>query len=453
MRQISKEEILSAFGVPESIIGNASGRTFSNAVEETRVFWLETMPQHLEMLARGLDPLHPDLYFDFDIKDVPVLQISKQEKERFLMQEFASGLITANEYRTGTGRKLVDSELADAMLASPNLAPIGNTEKKMEAPPQPGMMGPPPTGEAQAQEPGQEAVMGDQAEQAPLEEGVTTPDQGVAADTMLSASSSIGTWGTKQAPENNAEDGWDTKELDDADRWAEILDSNLERFFDRQQRVVMEKSDGAKAKKSLLAGTLTAAMIFDLDVWNKQMRDDIRPLVKAVVEDAMRTANERTGMPMDTSEEEVDQYINEQMARIEKTNNTTADEIAAAIVVAMAMVKEDKEEGAPALKSALVATFVHLLAKRKRLIAEHESQTAYNAGMWFAGKQAGAANKTWVTRKDTSVRATHRELQGKSIPLGDGFTVGRETLRFPGDPLAPAGLTINCRCRLRFSVS
>jgi len=452
MRQISKEEILSAFGVPESIIGNASGRTFSNAVEETRVFWLETMPQHLEMLARGLDPLHPDLYFDFDIKDVPVLQISKQEKERFLMQEFASGLITANEYRTGTGRKLVDSELADAMLASPNLAPIGNTEKKMEAPPQPGMMGPPPAGEP-APELGQEAAMGEQAGEAPLEEGVTTPDQGVAADTMLSASTSIGKWGTKQAPENNAEDGWDTKELDDADRWAEILDSNLERFFDRQQRVVIEKSDGAKAKKSLIAGTLTAAMIFDLDVWNKQMRDDIRPLVKAVVEDAMRTANERTGMPMDTSEEEVEQYINEQMARIEKSNNTTSDEIGAAIVVAMAMAQEDKEEGAPALKSALVATFVHLLAKRKRLIAEHESQTAYNAGMWFAGKQAGAMNKTWVTRKDTSVRATHRELQGKSIPLADGFTVGNESLRFPGDPLAPAGLTINCRCRLRFSVS
>ena len=31
MRQIQKEEILSAFGVPESVIGNAAGRTFSNA--------------------------------------------------------------------------------------------------------------------------------------------------------------------------------------------------------------------------------------------------------------------------------------------------------------------------------------------------------------------------------------------------------------------------------------
>jgi acyl-CoA reductase-like NAD-dependent aldehyde dehydrogenase len=158
-------------------------------------------------------------------------------------------------------------------------------------------------------------------------------------------------------------------------------------------------------------------------------------------------------MPMDTSEEEVDQYIDEQMARIEKSNSTTQDEIAAAVITAVAMAKDDKEEGSPALKAALVATFAHLLAKRKRLIAEHESQTAYNAGMWFAGKQAGAMNKTWVTRKDTHVRAAHRELQGKSVPMGEGFAVGNESLRFPGDPLAPAGLTINCRCRLRFSIS
>lgn len=43
MRQITKEEILASFGVPESVIGNAAGRTFSNAGEEIRVFWNETM--------------------------------------------------------------------------------------------------------------------------------------------------------------------------------------------------------------------------------------------------------------------------------------------------------------------------------------------------------------------------------------------------------------------------
>ena len=445
MRQISKEEILSAFGVPESIIGNASGRTFSNAVEETRVFWLETMPQHLEMLARGLDPLHDTLYFDFDISDVPVLQIAKQERERFLMQEFASGLITANEYRDGTGRKKVDSELADSMLASPNLAPIGNTEKKMEPPPNPmmGAPGAPPIGAPAEQVPAE----------VPAGEEVA-PEQAVAEepDTMLSASSSVGAWGTKQSPENQMEDQWDTKELDDSDRWAEILDTNLERLFERQQRVVLEKAGGAKAKKAMAAGSLDVEQIFDSEVWNKQMRDDVRPLIKSIVEDAMRTASERTGMPMEMSTEEIDQYVDEQMERMQKANETTKDELAAAIVSSQAAMEDSEDEGHVLLKAAILAIFAYLLSKRKRRIAEHESQTAYNAGVWFGGKQAGAVSKKWVTRKDRQVRSEHRILEGKSVPLGEGFDVGPHSLRFPGDPLAPAHLTINCRCRLRFNV-
>jgi hypothetical protein len=42
-------------------------------------------------------------------------------------------------------------------------------------------------------------------------------------------------------------------------------------------------------------------------------------------------------------------------------------------------------------------------------------------------------------------------LHGKSVPLTEGFMSDGAVLRFPGDPLAPPHLTINCRCRLRFS--
>jgi len=448
MRQISKEEILSAFGVPESVIGNASGRTFSNAVEETRVFWLETMPQHLEMLARGMDALHPDLYFDFDVSNVPVLQIAKNERERYLMQEFSSGLITANEYRDGTGRKKVESELADSMLANPNLAPIGNTEKKLEPPQQMGgMPGAMPPGAPVADQTTPEGA----AAETP-EEMIQAPEAGEGPDTELSASASVGQWGVKQSPANSMTDSWDTKELADADRWAEILDGNLERFFERQQRVVLEKATGAKARKAMASESLVVDQVFDTEVWNRQMREDIRPLIKSIVEDAMRTANERTGMPMEPDEEEVDQYVNDQMARVEKSNDSTKDEIAAAIITAVAMMKDNEDEGHVLLKAAIIAIFAHLLAKRKRVIAEHEAQTAYNAGMWFGGKQAGAVGKRWVTRKDQKVRSEHRLLEGDRIPLADAFKVGQYELRFPGDPTAPPHLTINCRCRLRFDV-
>mgnify|MGYP003970695697 FL=1 len=109
LRQITKEEILASFGVPESIIGNASGRTFANASEEGRVFWSETMDPHLELLSRGLDILDENFYVTFDTSSVPVLTIGKQERDRYYLTEHQQGLITANEYRDKTGKEKGDS--------------------------------------------------------------------------------------------------------------------------------------------------------------------------------------------------------------------------------------------------------------------------------------------------------------------------------------------------------
>jgi len=134
MRELTKEEILAAFGVPESIIGNASGRTFSNAQEEGRVFWMETMSPHLELLSRPLSHLTPDHILGFNTDEVPVLVLAKQEQARFALEEFQTGLISANEYRTIIGKKKIESELADSLLANPNLTPMGNTEKPTEVP-------------------------------------------------------------------------------------------------------------------------------------------------------------------------------------------------------------------------------------------------------------------------------------------------------------------------------
>ena len=59
---------------------------------------------------------------------------SQQEQSQFHLQEYQQGLISVNEYRTLTGRKKVEADLADSILANPNLTPIANTEKPMEDP-------------------------------------------------------------------------------------------------------------------------------------------------------------------------------------------------------------------------------------------------------------------------------------------------------------------------------
>jgi len=465
MRQITKEEILSAFGVPESVIGNAAGRTFSNAGEEIRVFWVETMMPHLMQMARALDNLDPEYYVDFDTSQVPVLVLYKQERERYLMDELQAGLISPNEYRVGTGKKEIDSDLMNAMLANPNLTPIGYTDKPFDStqqqqvdmmgaqqaapgapqmpgmPPMPGgvlgqdagMIGAPPA----APQEGMTAALAQEAtaQTIPTEVG---PIQGLSENLNELHFKSL----------NMAIDEWDTKAEQDSDRWVEIMDRSLERLFDRQNRVISEKANGTKAKRNLDAGKLEGDSIFDTEVWNKQLAEDLRPVIKAIIEDSARLASQKTGMPVEIDEEELNTYMDEQIARAQQVNNTTKEEILAAILIAQSLQSDEDRSGM--LKAALAAIFLNLLSKRRRMIAEHEAQSAYNAGTYFASRLLGSPTKTWVTRKDAKVRPEHLLMQGKTVDVGDSFDVEGTKMRFPGDPSAPPHLTINCRCRLRF---
>lgn len=475
MRQITKEEILAAFGVPESVIGNASGRTFSNAGEEHRVFWNETLLPHLELIGRGLDELDPEHYIDFDTSDVPILILYKQERERYLLDEFQNGLISGNEYRANTGRKRVDSDLMQAMLANPNLTPIGYTDRRFDSQEQaqqqqamtgqpPGMPGVAAAGQMPMMPPGAPGAPGEQplpepgslpAQMVDLsggqpQEGMTATLNAEASQQMASPSALSAFNEQMQAKSAEIRSEWEIKADSSSDTWTEILDRTLERFFERQQRVVLEKALGAKSKKAVDAGTLEVDSIYDASVWNKQLEDDVRPVLAGIVKDASQIASEQTGIPVDMEDEEVKEMLDAQMQRVQKTNSTTKDEVASAILIALAL--SDDEDRVGMLKAALSAIFINILAKRKRSIAEHESQTSHNAGTYFGARQSGAKTKTWVTRKDAKVRGEHKLLENKTVELSDDFAIGPETLRFPGDPLAAPHLTMNCRCKLRFNI-
>jgi HK97 family phage portal protein len=450
MRQITKEEILAAFGVPESVIGNASGRTFSNASEEIRVFWMETMLPHLEPLARGLDLLDNDHYVDFDTSDVPIMIISQQERMRYLKEEFGQGLISVNEYRQGRGLKPVDSELADSLLANPNLTPIANTEKKFVPPAPPGAPGAPPAPPAPPA--GPDSGDGMAAAEADTGGGSDTPAgpgdaaegplAGMAAEDMGQMSASTGAIEYKSA--EDVVDDWHVKAEQVSDRWTQIMDHSLDRFFQRQERVVSEKALGAKGRAALDRGELTADMVFDDAVWAKQLDEDIRPVLNAIISEGAESADLNIKALIDVGA--VKELVDQQMARIAKINETTKKEIGNAILVA----KSAGKDRAGMLKTAMAAVFAHALGSRKEMISEVEAQTALNAGVFVAAERSKVGHKQWVSRKDSKVRSAHQKLDGDRVPTVKAFQVDGIPIRFPGDPLAPPGLTVNCRCRLRY---
>lgn len=145
----TKEDILLAFGVPESVIGNASGRTYDNADAEKEIFWEETMQPHCNAMCRGLDPLtgddDDDVFVSMDYDDVDVLQRRKRNRHAKLAEELKAGTLTIDEYLKGVGRKPWDVP-ATRVLWLPNGAIIGrNAEDAEEASKSPMLVGNPNT--------------------------------------------------------------------------------------------------------------------------------------------------------------------------------------------------------------------------------------------------------------------------------------------------------------------
>lgn len=395
MRQITKEEILASFGVPESVIGNAAGRTFSNAGEEIRVFWNETMLPHLEPIGRALDELDEQYYIDFDVSNVPVLILYEQERNRYTKEEFTQGLISLNEYRDKTGRKEVESDLADSLLLNPNLTPIANTKKKMEQPAQAGVMGaPPPPGMPGA--PGAPGAMPGMPGMPP--EGAAPPDPTTMQGAMelasqnqsMAAQAGMGPEGVappeqasmETAPQQASASygGMQTKSEEDntLDRWTEILDRSLERIFERQQRVVLEKAAGAKARKQLVTGFLDTESVFQTDVWSKQIEEDIRPVLNAIINDSQNMFASKSLIKTPIKKEDVVAQVNSQVERIKSINEETAQQISNSILGTLNIA--NGEERSAALRESLVGIFTNLIAKKKYEIAQSEARIAWSMG-------------------------------------------------------------------------
>lgn len=97
----------------------------------------------------------------------------------------------------------------------------------------------------------------------------------------------------------------------------------------------------------------------------------------------------------------------------------------------------------------------NLILHRAALAAQAEALAAAHAAATEAYRQATLLGmfdeeqvvRVWGTRGDELVRGTHRPMNGQVRKVGETFLSGASVpLRYPGDPEAPVGEIINCRC-------
>jgi len=166
------------------------------------------------------------------------------------------------------------------------------------------------------------------------------------------------------------------------------------------------------------------------------------------------------GYGVEVSEDVATAAMSEHLSKVNSFNKTTQNEVANALGAAAVAKDEDGGDIDIAMKLLLAATLVKAVFKklrnsRKSLIVDAAVYGPYNQGLYDSVEsrpdRGVSINKRWIFIKDEKVRMSHRQLHGDSVPVGSPFFVQGVPIRFPKDPLAPASLTINCRCVLKFT--
>ena len=125
LKKLAKEDILTIYKVPESILGNQDGTGNSEGKSAITAFWRGCIVTRLKRIESALNRgLSIDVFgqgsfaFEFNLKDVVALQEDKVEQATFLKDMMASSIMTANEARAVLGYPRIEDEYADKLLIS-----------------------------------------------------------------------------------------------------------------------------------------------------------------------------------------------------------------------------------------------------------------------------------------------------------------------------------------------
>lgn len=481
-----------AFGVPLTMLGDASGRTFANAAEEHAVFWEQRLPDLAELqeaLTLQLAPRFGGTHeVWFDTSGIAAL---KQQNDPVTAQVGAPALvqaqiITVNEARADYGLPPLDG--GDVVMSAEDIAALRGQQ-----------------GEARAA-----LVRPDHKSfrdiAAALVKGVddgrgSTPDSGSGADPgARSAGSSVG----GEAPGDDR-GGTEDREPPAGDRaprpeaipaqafpigqhaglndretralaaiakldkqtaseqrmWEHAYTGRDRRgkatgLFTRQRDAVLERFGGKRGNRLQRALEARApeddlaASLFDREYWDAQTEDVVTPLLEHTLN--LGADSTELAIDFDLAAESVQEFITERTNMLVAVNDGTYEDIQREMAEGVA-----KGESIPDLAARIEQIFGRMIdgtadtQSRATTIARTEVLSAYSAGKASAGNQAPpdvVAGFEWIATRDSRTRDAHAAVDGQVIGRGERFSVGGSSMAYPGDPAGPTEQTINCRCTM-----
>lgn len=419
LKDSSRQEIMAALGVPPIKLGMLEGASFSNAREQNRHFWKESVPPILTRIYDAFNRswLWPEFGREYilipDPSAVFVDEEDAAERENRTLRRWSAGVITLNEAREKLGEiPLEDSEVGDKFQWELRTPP---------AIPAPGL-----------------------------------PAAG--ATEMATVAGSIG----KAKP--FAKRRWDPEDVgefakaigDLQDGAATVFSALMLRVFKAQREAVVaavgESLGGVRGIEKDAAGDKKAAEAAAEKALNRAFADyadDFHAAYRDLIDKAADATAEQTGFDgskFDISHARIGKFVDAKPIRLSRqVNETTMEAVKSAItegVKAGDSVPEIEDRVREAFGDALDPNL------RPALIARTETADAASFASVEAMKQSGVVDKKeWLATEDELVRPMHKAADGQKVGLEDSFSVGGEPLRWPGDTDrgSPANV-INCRC-------
>ena len=482
----SKADILLAFGVPESVLGNAAGRTFDNADAEFEIFWTTTMLPFMDALAAGFDVLTSggidDEYFvAHDYSKVDVLQRRSRERHDKALGEYNAGLLTIDQYLEMVGRKPFDVAGTKVLWLPAGKIPVGlddSTTDEAQSLQQVGMGAPVPNNSESARAGAMQGISEAQREIANIQSSRALAIAGKSVMRPLEETPQTGEK-TIQIQELKA-----VSHPYEGDRTATETEiaAVISAWSRRQERAILERIGSAKVRQGTRhwegegSGTkaIRGAYVVDVNKWAEELLNDLDEVLQPVAKRyAQRIARDlqKTGV-IDAMLASGEGNPNGRSALDRITGGGALAEesvIGYPISVAKDMIRESairQSDKIIQMITEMDADGASLEEIKREVRKKIGSRSSWKRGLSTAVTTAvveGARNavlnqcgrfvmRKWVTIKDERTRPSHWKASGQKREGGKKFRLGNTYLMYPGDPTAPIEETANCRCWVEFSV-
>ena len=372
---LSREDVAAAYGVNPSLIWHTGTQSYASAKDNARALYADCLGPVLQMFQQRINTFllpmiggTPDNYVEFDLNEK--LKGSFEERASILQASVGGPWLTRNEARADNNLPPVDG--GDDLIVPMNVVTGG------QASPQDTHM-----------DGGYPAPVGRPSESGAEPE---TKDE-KPSELRIKARS--------------------TKEEDE--RMADVM----KKFFERQKKSVLPKM-GAKTAKW-----------WDKKRWDKELADDIEPVLDDVSDSHGEQTSEQLGYSYDTGRTR--NYLRTMaVARAGIINDSTYKKL----------LKADKDHtpedvfdkradvDAAVIGGALALTVAGWATEESCRQAQDDGDTRQ-------------VYKEWVTGPNP--RGSHAMMDGEQVPMGEPFSNGA---MWPGDDNLDADESCNCNCHV-----